>query len=360
MSKRKEPKIVCPLLGAELAPAKDGVVAIIAVAGNGLDMECPAEARQRVQAKLPKTAQERIEALRNAGVDVGNLFAMRGANGGEFVASNKDGKLSILDENDPIFNYIRGQGTVPNRRLFRRWVMAQMFHMMSHVPYGQREPIGVTGMIHRLGYEYQWKMLMNELYAQMKMEGGDARNFADRNRWFNTGVVTAMAKGYIDALRKRVDALPKKRCKGIPYKRVNGRDIFVSDLQSKLYNPLLMAMRRIEQTRNAAQLYNMAKKFNEMRIPMAWDTPQCKEWVDAYKGSGAFFTIQNLIRFHNCTIIDDAGRSLDKHRSLAFLSAKAEMYKNGEGWRLLAVLKKMLDDNGIDIAKKTAEWRRKR
>ena len=33
--------------------------------------------------------------------------------------------------------------------------------------------------------------------------------------------------------------------------------------------------------------------------------------------------------------------------------------KDGEGWRLLAVLKKMLADNNIDIRKKMAEWRKK-
>lgn len=34
------------------------------------------------------------------------LFAMQGAEGGEYIASNKDGKLTILDDNDPIFGSI--------------------------------------------------------------------------------------------------------------------------------------------------------------------------------------------------------------------------------------------------------------
>jgi hypothetical protein len=57
--------------------------------------------------------------------------------------------------------------------------------------------------------------------------------------------------------------------------------------------------------------------------------------------------------------VNDRGRRLDKYQSLAFLSAKAEEYKNGEGWRLLAVLKKMLADNNINIKKKMAAWRKK-
>ena len=47
--------------------------------------------------------------------------------------------------------------------------MAQMFHMMSYTHYREKEPAGVTEMIHRKGYDYQWKMLLNELHAQMKM-----------------------------------------------------------------------------------------------------------------------------------------------------------------------------------------------
>ena len=106
-------------------------------------------------------------------------------------------------------------------------------------------------------------------------------------------------------------------------------------------------------------MHAATRKFNKLRVRMPYDTPQCKEWVNAYKGAGAFFTMQNLIRFHGCTAVNDRRRRLDKYQSLAFLSAKAEEYKDGEGWRLLAVLKKMLADNDIDIRKKMAEWRKK-
>lgn len=347
MKKKQPENVSCPVCGTELAVAGTKVT----IAAND------AMPVNRVQ--LPKTAQERIEALRNAGVDVSCLFAMQGANGGEYVASNKNGKLSILDDNDPIFDYILTHGTVPNRRLFRRWVMAQMFRMLSYTDFCSQNPVGVTEMIHRLGYEYQWKMLLDELHAQMKMERRDPENFADRNRWFDAGVVADMAKDYIRQLEKYVEEQPERKCKGIPYKRLRGRDIFVQDLHVKLYNPLRIAVRHIEIAKNAGQLYNAAKKFNGLRLKMKHDTPQSKAWVDAYKGAGAFFTMQNLIRFHGCTLIDDNGKRLDKYRSLAFLSLKAETYCYEGGWRLLALLKKMLDDNGIDIKKKMAQWRKK-
>lgn len=356
----KEEKVVCPKCGAEFATPEDGIttVATVVAKSSGQGVLYPVIVGQQ-STKLPKSAQERIEALRRAGKDVSHLFAMQDPYGDEYVVSKKCGRPIVLSDDDPIFKAITEQGTIPNRRLFRRWVMAQMFHMLSH-DYRSQKPVGVTEMIHRLGYEYQWKMVMKELYAQMKMEGKDPANFADRNRWFNTSVFESMAQDYIEQLKKHVAALPNKKCKGILYKRINGRDIFLSDLQAKLYRPLTLVLRRIETAKNAYQLYNAAKKFNDLRIKMRHDTPQCKAWVDAYKGAGAYFTMQNLIRFHGCVAVDDAGKRLDKYQSLDFLSDKAEMYSNGEGWRLLATLKKMLDDNGIDVKKKMAEWRKRK
>lgn len=331
--KKKENIMTCPRCGADLNGAEN-------------------------PARLPKTAQERIEALRLAGVDVSHLFAMQGANGGDYVASNQDGKLTILDDNDPIFSYITSQGDVPNRRLFRRWVMAQMFHMLSYAPYRGLSPLGVTAMIHRLGYEYQWKMLLDELRAQMKMESRDPNGFVERNRWFNNEVASAMAHHYIERLKNHVDNLQERKCKGIPYKRIHGRDIFVSDLNRKLYTPLIIAANLIKYAQNSAQLYDAVSKFNFQRIRLSHDTPQSKTWMDAYKGAGAYFTMQNLIRFHRCLVTDDKGRRLNKNQSLDFITLKATLYKD-EGWRMLAVLKKMLRDNDIDIKKKMAEWRKK-
>lgn len=349
MNKKKENRLLCPECGTEF-----GIVERAVTTG------ATAPVRKKAPAGPSMTALERIEALRAVGVDVSHLFAMQGSGGGEYIASNRDGRLAILDEDDPVFNYIKEQGDVPNRRLFRRWIMAQMFHMMSYVPFGRTRPAGVTEMIHRLGYEYQWKMLLNELLAQMKMEKRDPENFADRNRWFNAGVAAAMAEDYLTQLKIHVDAMPEKSCKGIPYKRVAGHDIFVEDLERKLYGPLRMALLNIRRAKSASRLYNATRNFCNMRTRMAYDTPQSKVWMDAYKGAGAFYTIQNLVRFHGCTLLDDNGKRLDKYQSLTLLSLKAEMYKNGEGWRLLALLKKTLEDNSIDIQKKMEQWRKKK
>lgn len=324
-----------------------------------LKFECPECGTEfTLTANQPK-AKERIEALKKAGVDVSELFAMQSADGLEFIASKRDGVINILKDDDPIFQTIKNQGTVPNRHLFRRWVMAQMFRMiyLTTKPYGNRQ-FGFTEIIRSMEYEYQWKMLVNELYAQHKMmKNGDLVNFKDRNRWFNKQVVLDMSEDYLNKLEKRFNDLKLRKCKGVDYKRINGRNIFVEDFTSKIIKPLTYAMFKIKNAKDTYELWCAAKKFNELRLKMHWDTPQNSAWIDAYKGSGAFFTMQNMIRFHDCKAVNDSGKRLTKNTSLTFLNKKAEEYKN-EGWRLIGLLKKMLDDNNIDVAEKISEWRK--
>ena len=326
-----------------------------------LKFECPECGTEFTLTANQTKAKERIEALKKAGVDVSELFAMQSADGLEFIASKRDGVISILEEDDPIFQAIIIQGTIPNRQLFRRWVMAQMFRIIyiTTNTHGAYKPIGVSEVIRNMGYEYQWKMLNNELYAQHKMmQNADVDNFRDRNRWFNKRVVLDMAKDYIEKLKKRFEKLKLRKCKGVPYKRINGQNIFVDDFDKKVIKPLLFAVHKIQHAENTYELWHSVQEFNKRRIKMHWDIPQNAAWLDAYKGSGAFFTMQNMIRFHNCVIIDDNGKTLSKNASLAFLNKKAKLYENREGWRLIGMLKKMLDDNNIDVVAKMKEWRK--
>ena len=89
----------------------------------------------------------------------------------------------------------------------------------------------------------------------MRMEGHDPENFADRNRWFNAGVIAAMAENYVKRLKEHIASQKVKKCKGIPYKRVGSRDIFVEDLETKVYHPLQTAVHGIRSAKDAVRLH---------------------------------------------------------------------------------------------------------
>lgn len=69
--------------------------------------------------------------------------------------------------------------------------MSQMFHMLQDMDKNGRT---FNEVLQHNGYEYQWRMLENELYAQMKMAAhGDHENAGARNRWFGGFVASDMA-----------------------------------------------------------------------------------------------------------------------------------------------------------------------
>lgn len=360
-------KIVCPQCGAEFAIPTTTHVALGVVLGADSNLgvihpevvgQCrPSQREDLNNNNNPSNsrnmkAEAKIEALRKAGVNVENLFSMKGANGSETVARLVNGNLTIVPDDDPIFAAILNSGTVPNPQLFRRWVMAQVFHMLATGNF--------TKALQRKGYSYQWKMLMEELNAQAKMwKRGDTENFSQRNRYFNKKSVGKMAEEYIGRLKEHLDTIPRKLCKRVPYIRLKGQDIFVDDINKKVLQPFYSAVYRINSAKDPVQLYERTVAFFKLakKTWMVYETPMAAQFKDSYKGAGAYFTMRNMILFHGAKFRNDKGRFMSQKQSLAYLEEKAEEYKL-EGWRLFGVMKQLIADSGINIAKKIAEWRK--
>lgn len=348
-------KIVCPVCGAEFAISEHEHMATGMVVGR--DSNLGTIYPEVVGQDKPNKAEARLEALRMAGVDTDNLFAARGASGDGMIFRINGLTADVVKDDDPIFDVLTEKGTIPERRLFRRWVMSQMLAMMTEKDWRTGRLMGITKAIHRKGYEYTWDMVVEEFRVQARLERNDAENFHDRNIWFNKGVAVAMAEDYIHSLADYVCKLTTRHCKGKPYKRIKGRNIFIDDLDEKLYGPLNKAKDRIANASDPMLLHRAVAKFDKLRVPLAFDTPQCREWIDAYKGSGAFYTMKNLVLFHKCDLLDSNG--IIVHDPVAYLQAKAIDYQ-GKGWRMLGMMKEMIEYNHLDIEAKRAEWRAKK
>lgn len=296
-----------------------------------------------------KKASERIEALKAAGVDVSNLFAM----GDEMVVRVVDGIPSQVSDDDPIFESIVSVGTISDRRLFRRWVMSQMFRILRRIE--SRTYVSFVEALQSFGYEYQWKMLEEELRVQEKLAKSDIDNFLWRNRWFNKFVASDMMKDYIEKLHKYVDGLKVKHCKGVPYKTIKGTDIFCDDINTKVFCPLNKFIGKLDSIHgDAKDLYDTVRKFNKNRVRLAHDTNQSKAFIDAYKGSGAFYTMKNLILFHGCKF-RNKGKFMNKDASMAKLTLETA---SNDGWQMLGIMKKLIADNGISVNGKPEEWKK--
>lgn len=297
------------------------------------------ESKNTVKNVMPKRAQERLAALKAAGIDTSNLFAM----GEQMIVRVEDGVPSEVKDDDPIFNGIFNSETIPDRRLFRRWVLSQTFHMLRY---------GYTEALHLKGYEYQWRMLEEELRVQDKLSRKDHENFEKRNTFFNKDVVIGMCGQYLKDIKAYLEGLKVKKCKGVPYKTIYGRNVFVSDIDKKVVVPINNAIAKVVGARTPHTLYIAVNLLNKIRVPMHSDTKQIPAWVDAYKAAGAYYSMENLIRFHGMRL-HDSRIELNEKESLSYLDTISEKCK---GYWLLGMLKKELKLNHIDIDRKFKEW----
>lgn len=346
----KETKIVCPNCGTEFEIPEHEYASAGIVIGkdSGLGTIVLKEAGSPVT-----KAQKRLEALKKAGVDVSSLFAMQTGD----IARLDNGVMSVLPDNDPIFQAIINGGTIPDRHLFRRWVMAQMFHMLVG---------NFTTNLRAKGYDYQWRMLEDELKVQAKLFDNDKENFMERNAWFNKAVVSDMVEHYYKILKRHIQILSThpRKYKGVPYIRINGTNVFVKSLDTQILRPIREAALHIRNSYSPAGLYQAYLKFKRAYIKFP-GVRMAASFIDAYKGVGAYYTMKNMILFHNCHFIKGNGESfggiyMTKEASMQYLQDKAMEYsQTAEGWRLFGVMKQLITDNNIDIKQKMAEWRKK-
>lgn len=303
---------------------------------------------------------ERMNVLQNAGIDTGKYFTLNinenipaGTKIHIVIDDNGNYVPQIINENDEITEQIIEDGYVRNTKLHRRFVCAQMFHALNYVSYDGSESGYNACLKNMYTYQYTLNMMLEEVRVLSKLEVRDKESFEERSHFFTKDVVVSVLNDYVDKLKKYVDKLPNKNCKGVPYKRVKGTNIFVADLEKKLYGPMRAKIREIGKASNYTQMYNLMTWFMRDMVKLPYDIPKSKAWIDAYKGEGAYYTLKNLVMFHDCAI-EYKYEIYRRDAAMQQLKYKLEDYK-GEGWRMFAFMKKVIDDNHFDFNKRMRE-----
>lgn len=307
----------------------------------------------------------RMNTMKNAGMNTGKYFSIQLPEGlapGSTISLviNENGELAVnsngsVTDVSPAYNQIIEDGYVRNTKLHRRWVMAQTFRMLNYVSYDGNHK-GWTECLNRCyGYEYQFSMMLEETRVLSKLEDRDRDSFAERVHFFDKDVVLATCNDYMNKLRKHVDSLQIKKCKGVPYKRIYGRNIFVADIITKLYVPLTNDIFMMQyQAKNYKDLYRYLSKFYAKMVKLPFDTKKCAEWVDAFKGAGAYYTLKNLIMFHNCDLIEQDGFISRNIAAEKRLYGYLDTYK-GSYYKMHAMMKEVIRYNKFDFKKKMKE-----
>ena len=303
---------------------------------------------------------ERMNRLNNAGIDTSKYFNIelpKGLKAGSTISVviNEKGEPVVMNApKDAIANQIIEDGYVRNTKLHRRFVMAQMFQMLNYVSYDGQES-GFNAALSHYGYDYQFKMMLEEVKVLSKLEVRDAETFDERATFFTREVIAKTCFDYIDKLKKHIENSKTYKCKGIPYKKVRGVNVFCADLDKKVYNPMVIECNKIRYASNYAVIYAALKGFNGKMIRLPYNTPKSKVWIDAYKGEGAYYTLKNLIMFHNCGVGDCYGiRFIYDSEAMNELNMRRKEYQ-GEGWRMFALMKKVIKDNNFDFVRRMSE-----
>lgn len=300
---------------------------------------------------------ERMEKLTNANINTGKYFTVDLPEGLPAGA-----KISlVIDENgvpviDPVAQQIVEDGYVKNTKLHRRFVMAQMFKMLNFYSYNGRF-LGYNEALKRHPYQYTFTMMLEEVRVLSKLEGKDAATFAERSSFFTKDVVAQVVEDYVEKLKNYLECLPERKCKGVPYKRIKGRNVFVDDFNKVFYRPANMAAVAIRHAKNYAEAYKILAGFMKYdMIKLPYETTKSKVWVDTYKGEGAFYTLKNLVMYHGCYIEADFGDKpcLYGVSAMSHLNKKLDEYR-GQGWRMFGLMKKVIADNNFSFRRRMAE-----
>ena len=304
--------------------------------------------------------ENRVAALKAAGMNTGKYFSISLPEGLQPGA-----KINItIDENGvPVFdgdgnniktnsaltpdekallNQVCVDGYVKNSKLHRRWVMAQMFRMLNYESYDGKR-FGYDAYLNdNYGYMYQFDMILEEIRVLGKLQERDTKEFNKRKRFFNDQVVADLIRDYKNKLCKYIEKLPIKKCKGVPYKKICGKNIFIDDIIQKIYTPFNNASYNvisiITHDTDYTKLYLVLKRFVKLakQYKLPFETPKCKKWKNAYKGAGSYYTLMNMVKFHNCRANGMYG--LD---GVYFIEMLTDQYGEAEEYyKLFAFLKK--------------------
>lgn len=329
----------------------------------------------------PELLMQYINNIEHAKISNGHLIIPNNENEmdpfAEVNAQHPDINLNDIDNTDnndddgydEIEKSILNDGYIPNNQLWRRWIMAQMLrHYKDENGFSNFDKYFISGK----PYRYQWDTILDEIKVLRKLTG---QELIDRERFFNLDVIKAAAKDYekrIDLyIRKRakhhIDKGYKQHCKDKkwiqnhtfikmphnPHVRIYLSPYAnITDVKHMTYaNFKAMVHSQVERILacdSYNRLYYTVLDFTK-KCPMHVPLMKASAWKNAFKGAGAYYTMDNMIKFHNCNFIV-SGNKVTTQQSLHMLENKTIEYRN-EYYRLYALMQQFIDDNNFDYTK---------
>ena len=195
--------------------------------------------------------------------------------------------------------------------------------MLYHVHY---EPVSHDAFIKNKPYNYQWTTTLRELKRIKKMERKlqclqEQPNTLTKNivseltaqitaakSFFNRPLAETMLKQYIET------DLPNylwRASQNAHYaNRFDESDTNITVIDINTY-----VQHMLDET-DDDKFLELFEDFVKHKVIAPSTIPKCGAWIEAFKHNGAYFTMRDLIRYHQCTFEDHPDAGMDKSLSL--------------------------------------------
>ena len=273
--------------------------------------------------------KERMDLLKKAGISVNDML--------QFIMENErvdvklvDGGIVLKEVEIDIVDRIKADGYLKNPKLWRRWIMAQMFRMEN---YKRGWKQGYTAYLEeQLPFDYQIRFLIDEVDRIIHIQ--------------NDGVALEYIRECkVSTIKKIVMEVYKMTAE--EYKDKASKDAYYADLVTRLR----FAAEDVQTAYGYEQLLALLKAFYKRMLKMP-DGCKSPAFKDLYKGIGGYWTAKNLIMYHDCTL-----PGCDKYETMLRLEAKARDFfsGDGEGWKMLGFMRELIEKNKFDYHKRMVE-----
>lgn len=308
-------------------------------------------------------ANERMNALANNGIDTSKFFTItldrNAVNKGIVLKLDGDDlTVSLADEYRELREQINENGTIACTKLYRRWICAQMLRIQKGIAEGNYR--NIEDYMSYFTFKYMKQVIFDELNALLAIErSGDIDTYNERSVFYTKSVIMDVYAHWINDLKGKLDSAKihiQNRNKWLEPKHeyvvIGNRNFYVDYIKADIVD-MVSALKTIRTTESLSAIRAIVvsintklKKYDNGReqiysVPCAFK--------DAYKASGAYYTLKNLVLFHNANLVNyETGEVLSGTEAFEYLKTYLPKVDNEE-YKLYALMKDCLKKNDIRL-----------
>ncbi len=315
-------------------------------------------------------ANERMNVLANNGIDTSKFFNVKIDKNAleKGVVLKLDGDsltASLADDYNKLREEIRNNGTVACTKLYRRWICAQMLRIQKGIAEGRYK--NIEEYMQNFRFEYMRDVISDEIHAIRSIhKDNDLETFTERSTFFTVRTICDIYVAWTRDLEHKIkDAkihIQNRNRFGAEkkeYIEIGNRNFYLDEakqdvmelnrLQRMLSLSVTLPSGRTYASAERAtkQMNQILEKYNHGRERI-YNVPS--HFMDAYKASGAYYTLKNLVLFHKCYLTNyQTDELLLGTEAFDYLKTYLDSMTYGEGYRLYALMKKCLKDNNVRL-----------